>query len=434
MSAAVSELATTFVTRYPIEAAAVLEPLAAQDVQRALANVDGTRTFEVLGHMSPDCAARALQDMDEQRASAALAAADFVRLALILSQLQEAQRARLLALLTPEQRRNVDGALEYPAGSAGQLMDTKVTTFREEDSAGDVLVRLRDAPFGGSADVLVVNADGVLASTVSLRELVTAASTRVLSSLGRQRPFFVSAMATRDEVVELLQRHHLSTLPVVDIDGRVLGVLRHDALIEAAQHAATDDLQQMVGASKHERALSSPLFTIRSRLPWLVINLATGFIAATVVGLFDETIAKLTALAVLMPVVAGQAGNTGAQSLAVVSRGLALREIRLGHAPRVLRKEALAAAVNGSTVELLTATGTWIWSSYPGLAMVIGASMVGSMVIAALAGSTVPMVLTALKRDPATASSIVLTTITDVTGFSSFLGLATLFSALIERG
>jgi len=279
-----------------------------------------------------------------------------------------------------------------------------------------------------------VNADGLLKSTVSLRDLVTAGSERVLGSLARQQPFFVNAMATRDEVVELLQRHHLSTLPVVDLDGRVLGVLRHDALIEAAQHAATDDLQQMVGASKDERALSSPLFTVRSRLPWLVINLATGFLAASVVGLFDGTIAKLTALAVLMPVVAGQAGNTGAQSLAVVSRGLALREIRLGHAARVLRKEALAAAINGCTVASLTAIGTLVWSHNPVLAMVIGASMVGSMVIAALAGATVPMVLTALKRDPATASSIVLTTVTDITGFSSFLGLATLLSELIARG
>jgi magnesium transporter len=434
MSGAISELAATFVARHPLEAAVVLEPLDAQDVRRVLSQIEGAKTFEVLSHMSPDCAARALQDMDEQHARAAFATADFVRLALILAQLEGADRERLFALLTPDQRRNVDAALEYPLGSAGRLMDPKVTTFREEQRAGDVLVRLREAPFGGSPDVLVVNADGLLKSTVSLRDLVTAGSERVLGSLARQQPFFVNAMATRDEVVELLQRHHLSTLPVVDLDGRVLGVLRHDALIEAAQHAATDDLQQMVGASKDERALSSPLFTVRSRLPWLVINLATGFVAASVVGLFDATIAKLTALAVLMPVVAGQAGNTGAQSLAVVSRGLALREIRLGHAARVLRKEALAAAINGCTVASLTAIGTLVWSRNPVLALVIGASMVGSMVIAALAGATVPMVLTALKRDPATASSIVLTTVTDVTGFSSFLGLATLLSELIARG
>jgi magnesium transporter len=434
VSAAISELAASFVATHPAEAAAVLDPLAAEDVRRVLARIDGAKSFEVLSHMSPDSAARALQDMDEPQARAAFAAADFVRLALIFAQLDEGPRARLFALLTPEQRRNVDAALEYPLGSAGRLMDSKVTTFRQEHRAGDVLARLREAPLSGSADVLVVDDDGLLVSTVSLRELVMANGEQAVGSLARQRPFFVDAMATRDEVVELLQRHRLSTLPVVDLDGRVLGVLRHDALIEAAQHAATDDLQQMVGASKDERALSHPLFTVRSRLPWLVINLGTGFLAASVVGLFDETIAQLTALAVLMPVVAGQAGNTGAQSLAVTSRGLALREIRLGHAARVLRKEALAAAINGTCVASLTALGTFVWSHNAPLALVIGASMVGSMVIAALAGAAVPMVLTALKRDPATASSIVLTTVTDVTGFSSFLGLATVLSALIARG
>jgi magnesium transporter len=207
--------------------------------------------------------------------------------------------------------------------------------------------------------------------------------------------------------------------------------LPFDTLVRAAQHAATDDLQQMVGAGKDERALSKPLFTVKSRLPWLLINQVSGFIAASVVGLFDQTIAKFTALAVLMPVVAGQAGNTGAQALAVTSRGLSLREIRIGHWFRVCRKEALASFINGSSVAVVTALSTLLWSRNLGLAFVIGTSMVASMVIAAISGCSVPIVLTALKRDPATASSIILTTITDVSGFFSFLGLATLLSNLL---
>jgi magnesium transporter len=241
-------------------------------------------------------------------------------------------------------------------------------------------------------------------------------------------------MATRDEVVDLLNRRALTSLPVVDLDGQVLGILRYDALVQAAQQAATDDLQQMVGAGKDERALSGPLFSVKSRLPWLLINLATGFLAASVVGLFDATIAKFTALAVLMPVVAGQAGNTGAQALAVTIRGLALREIRIGHWWRVCRKEVLGSFVNGASVALVTASCTFVWSRNMGLAAVIGISMVGSMIIAAVSGALVPIVLTALKRDPAIASSIILTTITDVTGFFSFLGLATLLSNLLDAG
>jgi magnesium transporter len=220
----------------------------------------------------------------------------------------------------------------------------------------------------------------------------------------------------------------------VDLDGQILGILPYDALVRAAQQAATDDLQQMVGAGRDERALSTPWLTIKSRLPWLLINLVTGFAAATVVGLFDATIAKFTALAVLMPVVAGQAGNTGAQALAVTSRGLALREIRIGHWWRVCRKEALAAFVNGASVALVTAICTYLWSQTFGLALVIGVSMVCSMLIAAVSGASVPIILTALKRDPATASSIILTTVTDVCGFFSFLGLATLLSKLLLAG
>jgi magnesium transporter len=279
--------------------------------------------------------------------------------------------------------------------------------------------------------VVLADDEGKLTGVVSLQSLVGAPDEAPMGSLAdRERPV-VNPMTTRDEVVDLLNRHALTSLPVVDLDGRVLGILPYDALVRAAQHAATDDLQQMVGAGKDERALSHPLFTIKSRLPWLLINLGTGFTAASVVGLFDETIAKFTALAVLMPVVAGQAGNTGAQALAVTSRGLALREIRVGHWWRVCRKEAAAAFVNGTSVALITALFTFLWSQNVGLALVIGISMVCSMVIAGIAGCSVPIVLTALKRDPATASSIILTTVTDVSGFFSFLGLATLLSRML---
>jgi len=431
MSAVIAELASQFALRDAHGAAAVLDRSRPEDSRRVLARLDGQRAFEVLGHMSPEAAARVLDEMDDDRARATVAVADFVRLAIIVSHLDDDRRARLLSLLPPDRRRDVEEALQYPPGCAGKLMDSRFATFREEDTVAEALELLRESPQRGLADVLVVDAEGRLSRVIPLQLLVSVDGTRTIGSLSARRPFFVQAMASRDEVVELLQRHQLSTLPVLDLDGRVLGVLRHEALVEAAQHAATDDLQQMVGANKEERALSAPLFTVKSRLPWLIINLGTGFLAAAVVGRFDATIAQFTALAVLMPVVAGQAGNTGAQSLAVVIRGLALREIRLGHAGRVLRKEAVAALVNGCTVALLTSLGTFLWSGNAGLTLVIGVSMVGSMFIAALAGAAVPMVLTALDRDPATASSIVLTTITDVAGFSSFLGLATLLSDLL---
>jgi magnesium transporter len=201
--------------------------------------------------------------------------------------------------------------------------------------------------------------------------------------------------------------------------------------VAAAEAEATVGLQTMVGVGKEERALSRVRFAVRSRLPWLEINLATAFAAAFVVGLFEGTIAQFTALAVLMPVVAGQSGNSGMQALAVTMRGLALREVRPTHWPRLIWKEAGTGIINGLACAVVTGIAVFLWSHSGGLAFVIGSAMVISMSLAGMAGAAVPLLLKALGQDPAQSSSIVLTTITDISGFMAFLGLATIFSSLL---
>jgi magnesium transporter len=210
-----------------------------------------------------------------------------------------------------------------------------------------------------------------------------------------------------------------------------VGVIRHFKLVDTVEREASADIQTMVGVSKDERALSSVWFVVKKRLPWLHVNLATAFVAAAVVGLFEETIARLTALAILLPVVAGQSGNTGAQALAVIMRGLSLREITPRQATRVLAKEFSVAVVNGVAVALVTGGGVLVWSGSWGLAAVTAVAMVLSMACAGLAGAAIPLVLSRLGQDPAQSSSIILTTVTDVTGFFSFLGLATLVSSFL---
>jgi magnesium transporter len=241
----------------------------------------------------------------------------------------------------------------------------------------------------------------------------------------------VNAIAPREEVVDIIEQYQLTDLPVIDAEDRLIGAVRYRNLMAAAEDEATVAMQTMVGVSKDERALSNVSFAVRKRLPWLHINLATAFLAAAVVGLFENTIAQYTALAVLLPVVAGQSGNTGAQALAVTMRGLALREIRVRQWPRVVFKEASAGFWNGVAIAATTSLGVWIWSGSEGLAGIIGVSMILSMVIAGIFGAAIPMLLTAARQDPAQSSSIVLTTVTDVTGFFSFLGIATLFSNLL---
>jgi magnesium transporter len=252
-----------------------------------------------------------------------------------------------------------------------------------------------------------------------------------LEDIVQPAPVRVDALTPREEIIDLFSRHRLQRLPVVDLDNRLLGVIHQSSVIQAAQEEAAADLQAMVGVGRDERALSSPLFAMRKRLPWLNINLATAFLAAAVVGLFENTIAQFTALAVLLPVVAGQSGNTGAQALAVIMRGLALREIRVRHWQRVLIKEVLAGALNGTAIAIVTALGVLLWSHSTGLALVIAIAMVISMALAGLAGAAIPLILTRLGQDPAQSASIILTTVTDVVGFFSFLGLATLLSRLL---
>lgn len=292
------------------------------------------------------------------------------------------------------------------------------------------LTRLRAAHTRRISDVFFTDDERRVAGTVSLQELALADPNALVESLAKPA-VMVQAIDPQEEVVELFTRGRLASLPVVDFEGRLIGVIRHDTLARTAQEDAAADMLSMVGASRQERALSPVLFAVRKRLPWLEINLATAFLAASVVGIFEGTIARFTALAVLLPVVAGQSGNTGAQALAVTMRGLAMREIRIGQWLLVVRKEAGVALLNGIAVALTTSIGVLVWSRSTGLALVIGISMVLSMLSAGIAGVLVPVALTKSGQDPAQSSSIILTTVTDIVGFASFLGIATLLSGML---
>jgi magnesium transporter len=314
---------------------------------------------------------------------------------------------------------------------AGNLMDARVALFRSDTSVAEALDRIRELRDRRVSDLVIADSEGEFHGVVRLQDVVGADPESSLAELKSPRALSVHPMTPRDEVVELLNEHRLSSLPVVDLQNRVVGIIRQAGLLEAAQEDAISDLQQMVGGSSEERALSPPIVGVRSRLPWLNINLVTAFLAASVVGIFESTIARFTAVAVLLPVVAGQSGNTGAQALAVTMRGLALREIRVSHGFRVLMKELIIGFVNGVAIAIVTSIGVYLWSRNWGLSIVMFTAMIVSMVAASAAGALIPIVLVKLNRDPATASSIILTTVTDIVGFFTFLGLATLLAEML---
>ncbi len=419
-------LAEWLLTERPEEAARFVET---NDDEETAALLDSTRpeaALAVIRRITPDRAARVIAALSDDVRKKILTSLNHNRSAAILARLSPEERELCLKSLDDALADELRALIEYPPDTAGSLMDPRATSFRPDATTRDVVRRLRRFRNRRVQDVFLVDEEGRLVGAIPLESIILADESAHLDTLVTGSPVSVQAIASRDEIIQTFETHRVGSLPVVDLDGRLLGVLRQRELIQAAQEHATASAVTMVGASEQERALSSPVFAVRKRLPWLEINLLTAFLAAAVVGLFEQTIASVTALAVLLPVVAGQSGNTGAQALAVTMRGLALREVRTRDWLRVATKELIAGAGNGVAIAITTSIAVYFWSSSIGLAAVIGISMVTSMALAGLSGAVIPMLLTALRHDPAQSSSIILTTVTDVMGFFSFLGIATL--------
>lgn len=428
---AIQALQRDLIENHPDDAVQLLERLPPQEVAAVLSGHPISVTVAVWNRLSPDIAVRAIEALPEAQWVRVLRHMDPSRSAAVLTMRDPAAREDYLARLPQAHADELRAILAYPPDSAGALMDPRVLLLRSETTVREALARIRALRRRGMRMLFVVDADNRLIGQVDIQDIATATAATRLEEIQHPVRAVVNAVSPREEVVDILEHYRLTDLPVVDAEERLIGVVRYRNLVAAAENEATVAMQTMVGVSKDERALSKVSFAVRKRLPWLHINLATAFLAAAVVGLFESTIAKYTALAVLLPVVAGQSGNTGAQALAVTMRGLALREIRIRHWPRVVFKEMSAGFWNGVAIAATTSLGVWIWSGSTGLAGVIGVSMILSMVIAGIFGAAIPLVLTAMGQDPAQSSSIVLTTVTDVTGFFSFLGIATLFSTLL---
>lgn len=430
-----ASLAADYARLYPGEAAAVLEERSPEEVVELVERSAIAAIAPVFAAFTPAAAARLLALLPLERASALLQAIDPARAAALCAMLEAGLRGRMLATLTAADAREWRELMSYPAGTAGGLMTVRIETFRPETTAEAIIGRLRmlRAVSGGGSDtdVAIVDDGGRLVGMVEVAALAAADPATSAVELAGREGVAVPAVTTREAVVDLITRTGAAALPVVDAAGRLLGLVRQRQLARAIEADATVDLQTMVGAGGEEQALSPVRLAVRKRLPWLQVNLATAFLAASVVGIFEETIAQVTALAVLLPVVAGQSGNAGSQALAVTIRGLALREVRLRHWRAVALKEGAVGLINSLAVAATTSLGVFVSSRSPGLAGVIAVSMVASMVVAGLAGASIPMLLTAARQDPAQSSNIILTTVTDIIGFFSFLGIATLLMSFL---
>lgn len=425
------KLKSHYLSSFPAEAAGQLAKcsneeiinltmtLSLTDIEPALSKLHPDRLVEISGMLTIGYFVNLLSKMRAEKVTQ------------VLYGLGENKKNQVLKKLPSKLQKDIEEIMKYPSGTAGYMMDPHVLMLNQNMTAKEAIQKLKARNNRNIRVLFLVNEQDKLESMVTIQQLVMADEQTKLESICQKIPCVVKDMTPQDEIVSLFEECKMIDLPVVDIHGHFIGVVRYDSLIQATKEELTKDIQTMVGVSEDERALSKVTFAVKKRFPWLEINLLTAFIAAGVVALFESTIAQFTALAVLLPVVAGQSGNTGAQALAVTMRGLALKEIRTSQWMLIVFKELKISLLTGVAVSITTALGVLVWSKSLGLTLIIGISMLLSMVLASVSGAAVPIILTRLGQDPASSSSILLTTVTDVCGFFSFLGIATLLSNLI---
>jgi magnesium transporter len=389
------------------------------------------RAVVALRHLDADTAGRLIEEFQAKRRADVIAAMEPRDAFRCLRTIPRRRREALVASLPPAVKREAERILRVREDSAAALMEIQPLHVTTQMQVVECLTRVQHCQTRLARTLFVVDSDDNLVGAIDLQNLIAAAPDARIGTLMRPVKWQVDEFTTREEIAAGIGRYNSNTLPVVNLQGRFSGIIRSENLFDAVEQDALSDLQTMVGAGKDEHALSTVWTTIQKRHPWLQINLLTAFLAASVVGLFEHTIAQFTALAVLMPVVAGQSGNSGSQALAVTLRGLALREIGVNAWLRVVRKEMSAGVLNGLGIALVTSLSVYVWSKSAGLALVIGLAMIASMTIAGIAGAFIPIMMARFGQDPATSSTIVLTTVTDVSGFFSFLGIATLLSSLL---
>lgn len=419
-----------FFDLFPMEAALTIDTFPVETIIKYLKEMREDNAKEIFTRLTPDKAVEVMEKMDQELFVQIFSNINSHLGARLLSRLQQNKVEERLSLLPSMLRRELKDFMSYKPDSAGYLMETEVTSFYADNTVRDVLKRIRKLGNRIIDSVYIIDETGSLMGELALQKIAISLPNQKVKEV-MQTSFAVNANSSKEEVVEILDKGKYFQIPVTDINNKLIGVIRHEALINASREEISEDMQAMFGAGREEQALSKVSVAIKNRLPWLQVNLATAFLASVIVGLFEDTIAKITILAVFLPVVAGQSGNTGSQALAVTMRGLALREIRISQWLKVAKKEIIVGFINGVAVALVTSIIVYFWASSAGIAVVIGLSMIISMMIAGFSGAVIPVILKALGQDPATSSSIILTTVTDICGFLSFLGLATALSSVL---
>ena len=405
-------------------AAATLQPPNAEQIADDLRLMDHVEAARTLGMLPDNVVIDVLQRLNP------------AVVANVIPEMEDEQRARLVATGPQAVTRQWALNLAYPGNTIGRLMEPPTAVFKPDQTVGEVADRVRRLVKKIFITYCFVTDDaGKLIGVVTMRDLLISDREARIGDVMLKSPFFLRADGDLREAMKVVVRRHFPVYPVCDHEGVLVGLVRGQAMFEEHTFEITAQPGQMVGVDKEERLTTPVGRSLKLRHPWLQLNLLTAFVAAGVVGVFQDTLDQMVILALFLPVLAGQSGNTGCQALAVTLRGLTLGDVKAGAERTLVSKEAKLGLANGMLVGLTAGLGMYVIASLQsnpaafGLAAIVVMAMMGSCVVSGLAGALIPLGLRKIGADPATASSIFLTTATDVASMGLFLGLATLLVA-----
>lgn len=386
----------------------------------ALNEVDDSVREELLEELEPATVAEGVRELDSD---------DAVEL---LEGMDEEDQDEILDKLPPSERVALERSLDYPENSAGRRMQTDFISVPPDWNVGQAIDYMRETPDLPDRfyEIYAVDADKRWQGAVSLDALLRSRRPIPLAELIDEDRRRVSVNDDQEEVARLFGKYNLVAAPVVDIDNRLVGVITIDDVVDVIEEEADEDLKALGGVTSDEELSDSFWSIAKGRFNWLIVNLATAFLASSVLGLFEGQLEQMVALAVLAPIVASQGGNAATQTMTVAVRALATRQLNQNNASRIVIREGLVGLMNGLAFAVITGVAAVAWFKIPALGVVIGLAMLVNMIAGALGGILIPMVLEKVKADPAVASGTFVTTVTDVVGFFSFLGIATLWFGL----
>ncbi|AZO14002.1 magnesium transporter [Mesorhizobium sp. M2A.F.Ca.ET.043.05.1.1] len=409
-----SELGDVLEALHPEQRRALVELLGSDFDFSALTEVDEAIRMDIVDNLPNEQIAQAVQELDSDDA------------VYILEDLEKEDQDEILSQLPFTERIRLRRALDYPEETAGRRMQTEFVAVPPFWTIGQTIDYMREdknLPERFS-QIFVIDPSFKLVGAIDLDQILRTKRAVKVEEVMHETLHAIPATMDQEEAAREFEQYNLLSAAVVDENGRLVGVLTIDDVVDVIQEEAEEDLLRMGGVGDEELS-DTVLATSRSRVPWLLVNLLTAFLAASVIGLFDRTIEHIVALAVLMPIVAGMGGNAGSQTMTVTVRALATRDLDIYNAARIIRRELGVGFINGVVFAVLIGMVAGFWFRDPNLGGIIAAAMIINMFAAALAGILIPLVLDRFKIDPAVASAVFVTTVTDCVGFFAFLGLAT---------